>query len=254
MATIAVFDSGVGGLTILAALVKKIPAVQYIYFGDTANAPYGTRPAEEIFSLSVTAVEKLIVHQPDVIVVACNTVTSTSITKLREKYPAIHFVGVEPAIKPAVIVTEKKKIIVAATQATLNSESYQHLKRTFAQGIEVIDLPKPTWVKMIETNELNDTMLAADANMIAASGSDTLVLACTHFPFLKHKLQEFLPGMMIIDSAEPVANRVQRLVESSEPRAGDEPMITWIWSDGTSKNEIRRNLWERLVDGFSKSK
>lgn len=248
MATIAVFDSGIGGLTILAALVKKLPAARYVYFGDTVNAPYGPRSAEEIFSLSLAAIDKLLKFKPDGIVIACNTVTSTSIAKLREKYPSVTFIGVEPAIKPAVIVTEKKKVIVAATQATLNSESYQQLKTAVAQGIDVIDLPKPNWVSMIEANDLNNATLAADVQMIAASGADTLVLACTHFPFLKPKLQELLPGMMIIDSAEPVANRVARFFPDPGGTASGDPHIEWIFTDGNKKNDQRMNLWRQFID------
>lgn len=241
---IAVFDSGIGGMTILASLLKKIPTAKYIYYGDTANAPYGPRSAEEIFSLSVAAIEKLMTRRPDVIVIACNTVTSTSISKLREKFPTVQFVGVEPAVKPAVIVTERKKVIVAATAATLKSDSYRQLKTAWAAGIEVIDLAKPNWVAMIEADELNAATLAADAQMIAASGADTLVLACTHFPFLKPKLQELLPGVMIIDSAEPVASRVQRLLElSDEPNVIDAD-IQWQFSDQPQPDAARlARLW-----------
>lgn len=247
--TIAVFDSGVGGMTILASLTKKIPGASFVYFGDTANAPYGPRSADDIFSLSVVAIERLRAYKPDVIVIACNTVTSTSIAKLREKFPNIQFVGVEPAIKPAVIVTEKKKVLVAATTATLQSESYQALKKTWATGVKVLDVPKPEWVRMVEENQIDDTILATDAAEILASGADTLVLACTHFPFLKKKLQECLPDMMIIDSAEPVANRVARILDVP---GGDtimaQPLIEWIFSceDDLTKRQ-RDHLWKTLL-------
>lgn len=248
--TIAVFDSGVGGMTILASLTQKIPGASFVYFGDTANAPYGPRSADDIFSLSVVAIERLQTHEPDVIVIACNTVTSTSITKLRENFPDTVFVGVEPAIKPAVIVTEKKKIAVAATAATLQSESYQALKKTWATGMEVLDVPKPEWVRMVEEGRIDDTILAADAAGIIASGADTLVLACTHFPFLKRQLQQLMPKLMIIDSAEPVANRVARILDvPGSDTIMAPPHIEWIFSDPQHPNETtRQHLWTKALE------
>lgn len=247
--TIAVFDSGIGGMTILAALVKKIANAKFIYYGDTAHAPYGPRSAEEIFDLSSTAIEQLLTYQPDVIVIACNTVTSTSITKLREKFPETFFVGVEPAIKPAVIVSEKKKIAVAATTATLSSDSYQKLKHDWASGIQVIDLPKPTWVDMVERQVIDDALLATDAAHLRESGADVLVLACTHFPFLKKKLQNLLPDIMIIDSADPVANRVARILESNENTDGTpSPQIKWNFSDqDDAAHDQRLQFWKILL-------
>lgn len=243
--TVAVFDSGVGGMTILAALVKQIPGAKFVYYGDTAQAPYGQRSAEEIFALSQAAITALLVHRPAVIVIACNTVTSTSITALREKFPAVPFVGVEPAVKPGAAASRKKMIIVAATTATLRSDSYQKLKNQWADGVEVIDLPKPAWVKMIEANTSADEILARDAREILATGADVLVLACTHFPFIKTKLQHLLPDMTIIDSAEPVAAQVQRVLATSLPESTmKEPKITWIFSDLHRPTlQWREKLW-----------
>lgn len=230
--TIAVFDSGIGGITILSALTTKMPAANYIYYGDTANAPYGPRPAEEIYELSCVAIKKLLVHQPDVVVLACNTVTSTSISLLRQTFPDVRFVGVEPAVKTAAAKTHVKKIVVAATSATLNSDSYTKLKKQWASDVEVIDLPKPEWVKMIEENEVVDAILEADARDIQSSGTDVLVLACTHFPFLKSKLQQLLPGITIIDSAEPVAEQVKRVLERYvDGDEAKEPTVTWLFSN-----------------------
>lgn len=243
--TIAVFDSGVGGMTILAALAKQIPRAKFLYYGDTAHAPYGQRSAEEIFTLSQAAVTALLVHRPAVIVIACNTVTSTSITALREKFPAVPFVGVEPAIKPGAAASRRKKIIVAATTATLHSESYRNLKNQWANGVEVIDLPKPTWVKMIEENTSVDEILTRNAQEILATGADVLVLACTHFPFIKPKLHRLLPGMTIIDSAAPVAAQVQRVLATSRPESTmKDPEITWIFSSPhRPTTQWREKLW-----------
>ncbi len=247
--TIAVFDSGVGGMTILASLVKKIPDASYVYFGDTANAPYGSRSTDEIFALSSGAIEKLLTYKPAVIVIACNTATSTSIVKIREKFPTMIVVGVEPAVKPAVIVSNKKKIIVVATTATLQSDSYQALKNTWAAGVEVLDLPKPEWVRMVEESKIDDDILSADAADIVASGADTLVLACTHFPFLKRKLQQLMPDMMIIDSAEPVAQRVWRGLGEPKSTVKQPAAITWLFSDPQGPNEMAHQiLWTKALE------
>lgn len=242
--TIAVFDSGIGGMTILASVVKKIPGAKYVYFGDTANAPYGPRSSAEILALSIRAIEKLLTYHPDVVVIACNTVTSTSIAKLRERFPTVLFVGVEPAIKPAVQISTNKKIMVAATQATLVSDSYRRLKKLWADGVEVVDLARPEWVRMVEENDNVDEILTRDCQEILATGADVLVLACTHFPFLKQQLQQLLPPIMIIDSADPVAFHVQELLNLPDDSTGGEPEIQWLFSEARHPDATtRERLW-----------
>lgn len=247
---IAVFDSGLGGLTILAAIVKKNSTALFVYYGDTANAPYGPRSADDIFKLSLAAITEILKSKPDVIVIACNTVTSTSLKKLRDIFPAVTFIGVEPVVKPAAALSRTKKIYVVATAATLASESYAALKKLWATDVEVIDAPRPAWVKMVEDNAIHDIVLTEDAADIRAKGADVLVLACTHFPFLKPKLQQLLPELTILDSAEPVAEQVgQKLPDISLMPISGKPNITWIFSNPARPSVVdREQLWTRAQD------
>lgn len=216
MVRIGIFDSGIGGLSILRDVRQHLPAAEIVYYGDTRNVPYGGRPTEDIERLSLAALEVVRGYRPDIIVVACNTATSVAIQKMRSIHSDLPIVGVVPVIKKAVERSKAKKIAVLATAATLTSHSYATLKQTFAPGVEVLDLALPEWVTMTERGDLASPDLAASvevvANKIHDFGADVVALGCTHFVFLRPLIEAALPGVTVMDSGSAVARQTERLL------------------------------------------
>jgi len=218
MATIGIFDSGIGGLSILQSIRARLPQADLVYYGDTANVPYGGRPAEDIERLSLEALEVVRTFQPDAVVVACNTATSVAIQKLRSVHSELPMIGVVPVIKKAAEASARKRIAVLATTATLTSHSYESLKRSFAHDVEVLDLALPEWVTMTENGDLESRELRASvasvSRRIQEFGADVVALGCTHFVFLRPALEAVLPGVEIMDSGEAVARQTERILAS----------------------------------------
>jgi glutamate racemase len=213
---IGLFDSGVGGLSILEEVKKVLPHEDVVYFGDTANVPYGTKTDEQIISLSMKAVEFLVQKECDVIVVACNTATSVAITALRQTFPTIPLIGVVPVVKTVVERTKVKRAVVCATSATLNSALYEKLKQDFASEVEILDLAKPEWVTMVEAGEVDSvatqSSIEATAKEIEAFGADIVAFGCTHFAFLRTQMEKVLPNVAILDSGGAIARHVLRVL------------------------------------------
>ena len=148
---IGVFDSGVGGISVLKELYKVMPQENYIYFGDSQNAPYGTRPLEEIRSLTIANVELLLKQEAKGIVVACNTATAAAVRILRGMYPDIPLVGIEPAVKPAALQPGHPRVLVMATPMTIQGEKYNALMMRYEQKADIIGLPCPGLMEFVET-------------------------------------------------------------------------------------------------------
>jgi glutamate racemase len=214
---IGLFDSGIGGLTVARAVRERLPREALLYFGDSGNAPYGPRPAAEITALSRAATEWLLAHGAKLIVVACNTATAAALETLRQTFPDVPFVGMEPAVKPAAAATRTGRIGILATQATLGSERYHRLAERFAPTSLVLEDPCIGLVPLIEAGE-RDTQAVADLlhRIIApmhAADIDTLVLGCTHYPLVRPLIQEIAgPEVTIIDPAPAVARQTERLL------------------------------------------
>ena len=150
---VGVIDSGVGGISVLKAMVEFMPYENFMYFGDSANAPYGQKSREEIRSLTMNNVAVLIERGCKAVVVACNTATAAAITELREKYPDTPMIGLEPALKPAVLHKANSRVIVMATPFTLKEEKFQRLKARYEDQAEIISLPCPEIVRFVERQE-----------------------------------------------------------------------------------------------------
>ena len=210
---IGVFDSGVGGLSVLDALRRRVPDTSLIYIGDVAYAPYGERPTTEVIERCQRIVAQLVGFGARIIVVACNTATVLGIDAMRQRWPALHFVGVEPGVKPAVAATRSKRIAVMATPATAKSARLRHLVETFASGVHVHVEPCAGLAATIERGvhagpELG-ALLAPLCTRIRAAQVDTVVLGCTHYPFVADAIQAQLGAQVrLIDTAEAVAERV----------------------------------------------
>jgi glutamate racemase len=220
--SIGLFDSGVGGLSVLKELAALLPNEDFIYFGDRKNVPYGTKPADEVRKLSENIVNFLLSKKVKIIVVACNTATAFAINFLREKYKFIEFVGMEPAIKPAAETTKTGKIGVLATALTLRGNHFRNTKKKYASGIEVYSQEGNGLVEIVENNKIGTeesyNLLSKYLLPMKQSGIDKLVLGCTHYPFLLDDIKAVLKtdSIEVIDPAYAVARRTKDLLEKND--------------------------------------
>lgn len=211
------FDSGVGGLTVAAAIQEILPHEALVYIADNARAPYGLQAPEAILSYSREMTRTLINRGAKLIVVACNTATSVAINALREEFPATPFIGMEPAVKPAADQTRNGKIGILATQLTLEGERYHSLLDRFAQGAQVYSDPCIGLVPLIEkgqlaTPELEELLRPILTPMLTA-GVDTIALGCTHYPLIEPLIAALAgPQVKIINPAPAAARRVAQLL------------------------------------------
>jgi len=217
---IGLFDSGVGGLTLLPALRSILPNEQFLYISDDAYAPYGVKSKEEIIERCNIVVQSLLDKGCKIIIVACNTATTNAIETLRATY-SIPFIGIEPAIKPAALKSKNKVVGILATQGTLSSTLFAKTSAAFTQDILVIEQIGSGLVEAIETGSLDDPKLTklihSYINNMLEQEMDTLVLGCTHYPLLLPLLKKILPSnIQIIDSAEAVAKQTYRVLEEKQ--------------------------------------
>ena len=213
---IAVFDSGVGGISVLRELVALMPEENYIYFGDSANAPYGSRTTEEVKLLTMNAAGMLYERGIKALVVACNTATAAAIEDLRAEYPHIVIVGIEPALKMATDRFPRGHVGIMATQVTLREEKLEHLVCRFPDA-QVERIPAPGLVELVEqgkaesqeTEDLLRQILAPYVGQL-----DAIVLGCTHYPFVKDTVQKILGAdVKVLDGGEGTARQTKRLLE-----------------------------------------
>lgn len=215
---IAILDSGLGGLSVMSEIVRLLPDEDILYMADTANCPYGSRDSQEIIALSIKCVDYLASQGADIIVLACNTITSAAAHSIRQKYPNIPIVGMEPAIKPAATSSKSKVIGVLATKATLGGEHYKNTKSQYANHDTVIETAGEGLVEIVE-NQTQDTpesiaLLRKYIEPMINEGADTIVLGCTHYPFLTEQIQKIAGQRVnIINPAPAVAKRTKELLE-----------------------------------------
>ena len=223
MTKIGVFDSGIGGLSVLNEALRQFPGHEYIYLADSANAPYGERPDEWITSRSLKLCTWLIEEQHcEAVVVACNTATAQAIAIIREHFSNTPIIGVEPGIKPAAAISPKKKIGVLATQSTLSSEKFKHLLDSLVGDCQFISQAGVGLVPLIERGDLNDPelekLITDYVQKVLDFGADTLVLGCTHYPFLIPIINKnFGNQLHLIDTSSAIIQQLGRKAQI-EPR------------------------------------
>lgn len=237
---IAVVDSGMGGITVLRKLHRLMPNENYIYFGDSANSPYGTKTTEEIRSLTVNAVESLMQRGAKAVVIACNTATSAAAAYLREKYPGYPFVGLEPAIKPAALSGQWPKVLVLATPLTLKEKKFNDLMARFEDEAEFIKLPAPELVGFIESGNLDSPEEIAYLEKILAPYADNkvdaVVLGCTHFPFARKNIQRILGDeVLVFEGGKGAARQCKRLLEAKNLLNDSEKEGTILFENSDSR-------------------
>lgn len=212
---IAVFDSGVGGLSVLRELIRQMPQEQFLYFGDSLHAPYGTRPTAEIRALTLEHAGRLFNRGAKALVVACNTATSAAIDTLRAQWPDRIIVGIEPALKLAVSRHPGASIAVMATEATLREQKFAALMAKTAEHCAVFKCPCPELVEFVERGELTgpglEHMLRRRLQKALAARPAAIVLGCTHFPFAAAAIRQVAgPGPELLDGGDGTARETQR--------------------------------------------
>lgn len=215
---VGVFDSGVGGISVLKALVRELPGEDFVYFGDSAHNPYGEKTPNEVLELSRTIVEGLLEDGCKAVVIACNTATSAAANQLRKTYPAVPIVGVEPALKPAVLAKPNGRVLVLATPLTVRLDKFQQLLDTWGNHSDVVSVPCEGLAARIEKGDLeaNDLYdLLRDLVGSYAGVVDAVVLGCTHYPFVHAQLASILGDVPFFDSAEGTARQLRRRLEES---------------------------------------
>ena len=239
---IAVYDSGVGGLSVLRALLNELPNEDFIYLGDQAHVPYGERSLEALRELADGVTRFFIQQGAKIIVIACNTASAAALKYLRAKYPEQIFVGMEPAVKPAAEQTHSHKVGVLATPSTFHGELYASVVERFANGVEIFQSTCPGLVAQIEQGNLDgeetmrilhdalDPMLEADV--------DKIVLACTHFPFVIPQIEAIVAGRAtVIDPAPAVARQTARVLAQKDMLStGSKPGSIQFFTSGNPKN------------------
>ncbi len=256
---IGVFDSGLGGLTVVKAINEVFKGADILYIADTAYAPYGVKTHEEILNRCIELTEYLIkTHKIEALIVACNTATSASIKYLRLNYPSLIVIGTEPGIKPAIQITKSLKIGVIATTATLRGEKYQALVDELSKGKEITLFGQacPGLVEQIEKGEIlsktTNDMLRVWLEPMKKNNVDTIVLGCTHYPLVQENIKQIMgQAINIIETGPAIAKRLNQLCKERghckvEPLkisicyTGkiNENMIKEIFKDSKNKDEI----------------
>lgn len=213
---IGIFDSGIGGLSVVRQIKKVLPNESIIYLADKANFPYGEKTPGQIRKLSEKNVKWLLTQKAKLIVVACNTVTVNAISLLRQKFPLTGFVGMEPAVKPAAKESKKGIIILSSPKATKSKQLYYLIKK-YVKGVKVFNIGSLELVQAVEeqwnSNKIGITLKKLISQNIL-NQTDILVLGCTHFTLIKDQIQRFIGGeIKVIDSGEAVAKRVKAVLE-----------------------------------------
>lgn len=215
---IAVFDSGVGGVSVLRELVKIMPGERFLYYGDSANAPYGSRSTQQVRALTVAAVEKLIARGIKALVVACNTATAAAIDHLREAYPELIIIGIEPALKPAVTQFPTGTVGLMATPVTLRGEKLKRLLRQHPHP-DIRLIPAPGLVELVEAGLANTPQMDAFLAPVLAPFAgqlDALILGCTHYPFAIPAIRRVLgPDTVLFDGGAGTARQTRRRLEQA---------------------------------------
>ena len=217
---IAVFDSGVGGISVLRHLIRQLPGERFLYFGDSANAPYGSRPTEEVRALTLSAVGKLLSEYPiKALVIACNTATAAAVNDVRAAHPELIVVGIEPALKVAADHFPGGRVGVLATEVTLREEKFDTLLHRFDENVTIYKIPAPGLVELVEAGKVDAPETEALLRKVLdpyLGQLDALVLGCTHYPFAKKAIRRVLgDNVVLLDGGEGTARETRRRLEAA---------------------------------------
>ena len=267
---IGIFDSGIGGISVLRAIREQMPEESIIYFGDQGHIPYGPRPMGQIRDFSEAITKFLLTHGAKIIVVACNTASAAALNYLRERFADVQFVGMEPAVKPAAEHTQTGKVGVLATPATFQGALYASVVERFANGVELFQDTCSGLVQQIEQGNLDgeETRRILEEALLPMleKDIDTVVLGCTHYPFVIPLIQQVVgEKVRVIDPAPAVARQTERLLEAQGLRnhagkkgslklytSGDPDALTSLLSTLLGESaEVERVEWSNHRDDLT---
>jgi len=248
---IGFMDSGLGGLSVLREAIALMPGEDFIYYGDSANAPYGTKPREEIRKLTFHVVEYLLERGIKGLAVACNTATSAAVRDLRGMYPDLPIVGIEPAVKPAVLQNKGGRILVLATPMTIEQQKFHHLLEQYRDKAEIVPVPCEGLMEFVERGDLDGDDVSEyfqeHLSGYLTDDTESIVLGCTHYPFLQKHLQSFLNGrdISLFDGSFGTAAELRRRLDEKgllrkELRKGNVEIINSL--NDPAKLELSRKL------------
>jgi glutamate racemase len=259
---VGVFDSGVGGLSVLQVLRQELPYEHFLYVGDSGCAPYGDRSADFVVERAITITDILVSEGAKAVVVACNTATAVAAESLRARF-AIPIVAIEPAVKPAASRTRSRVVGVLATTGTLSSPNMGKLLASYGSDVEFIIQPCPGLADQVEKGELASdetrALVKRYVRPIIDKGGDIVVLGCTHYPFLRPLIQEVAgPAVDVIDPATAVARELRRRLETAGLlQNGGHPGTETFWTTGAIEvvGPIVRQLWgaDAVVSAFRRT-
>lgn len=216
---IAVFDSGVGGISVLKEMVKIMPNEDFLYYGDSKNAPYGTKTTEVVKELTISHVEDFLSRPVKAVAIACNSATSAAVRALRGIYPNLPIVGIEPALKPAALHKKNARVLVLATPMTIGLEKFQNLLSKYDDVATIYPLACPGLMEYVEEGKADskevrnflEKILSPYRGMV-----DSVVLGCTHYPFVQEPIRKILgPGVKVFDGGEGTAREMRRRIEEA---------------------------------------
>lgn len=256
---IGVFDSGIGGLTVLHEVLKVLPAEDYLFYADTQHVPYGEKPKDEVRQYIFDAVDNLAAQHIKALVIACNTATSIAVNDLRQRYD-FPILGIEPAVKPAVqnSMIKHKKVLVLATTLTIREEKFQNLVRSIDTADIVESLALPGLVQLAEKRQFAEAEVQSYLQQ-ALAGLDlnqygTIVLGCTHFPYFREHLHHFFPEEVdIIDGGEGTARNLYRILQQRSQIGEGTGQISYIESGQIIHDAERLNNYDQLLLRLSAS-
>ena len=252
---ICVFDSGVGGISVLRELVKIMPNEDFLFFGDSANAPYGIKSKEEVRRLTIDATKRFMEEGAKGVTIACNTATSAAVRVLREMYPDFPIVGIEPALKPAATEFPGKRILVLATPMTIAEEKFHRLLSKYEDDAEVIPLPAPGLMEFVENGKMDSPELMEFLEELLApykKGEKKevagVVLGCTHYPFVAKQIEAVLgDSAKIFDGSEGTAREMRRRLAVTGRLRTDESYQGRVEFQTSLKDPGKIDMMKRLL-------
>lgn len=250
---IAVFDSGVGGISVLKEMVKIMPNEDFLYYGDSRNAPYGTKSLEEVRRLTISHTEDFIRRGAKAVAIACNTATSAAVRVLRQMYPQLPLVGIEPALKPAVLYKEQPRVLVMATPMTIREEKFKNLLHQYEDQATIYSLSCPGLMEYVEEGKASSPEVEEFLQKLLGDyldkEIDCVVLGCTHYPFVRDAVADVMgERVAIFDGGAGTAREMRRRVEVAgllHPDAGRRGEVVFENSDDAQeKITLCRTLLE----------
>lgn len=240
---IGIIDSGFGGLSVWREIISSLPQESIVYLADSKNCPYGEKTSEEIYQLAYRMVDFLLSKQVKLIVIACNTVTVTSLEKLRFAFSQVPILGIVPVIKTAAEISKKKKIGILATTATAKSQFQKDLIQKWAKGFEVVNMGTNKLAPFIEKGELEskslNKVLQEVLNPFIEKEVDVIALGCSHYPFLRTLIKNILgEKVMLIDSGAAIARQTKRVLENNQDFSSDKKPFYLFYTTGEVKHFV----------------